>query len=188
MNQPAVPVCTLTASPTTINLGDSSTLAASCTPAATSYLWTNAAFASSAAGGTVSPTATSTYAVVGHNAAGDGISASATVTVNGLAEVTGTTQLNASALALNRATGKYSGTITVTSTGVSPLPGPIYVFFTTLPSGVTLPTLPTSGGVPYIMIPGGLAVGATTSPVNITFTDPTNARIAYTTNRYVAAN
>ena len=126
--------------------------------------------------------------MVGHNAAGDGVSASATVTVNGLTEVTSGTQLNASALSLNRATGKYSGTITVTNTGGTVLAGPVYVFFTTLPTGVTLPTLPTSGGVPYILIPSGLAVGATSSPVSITFTDPTNARISYTTKRYVVAN
>jgi hypothetical protein len=188
VNQPAVPVCTLTASPTTINLGDASTLSASCAPAATSYVWTNTSFASSAAGGSVSPTSTATYSVVGRNAAGDGVSASATVTVNGLTEVTSGTQLNASALSLNRATGKYSGTITVTNTSGGALSGPVYVFFTTLPSGVTLPTLPTSGGVPYIILPSSLAVGATSSPVTITFTDPTNARIAYSTKRYISAN
>ncbi len=187
VNQPAVPVCTLAASPTTINLGDSSTLTASCTPPATSYAWTNAAFATSASGGSVSPTATTSYSVVGHNAAGDGVSASATVTVNGLVEVTSGTQVNASALAMNRTTGKYTGTITVTNTGISALAGPVYVFFTTLPSGVTLPSLPTSGGIPYISIPTGLSVGGTSSPVTITFTDPTNARIAYTTKRYVVA-
>ena len=186
--QPAVPVCTLTATPSVINLGDSSTLAASCTPAATSYGWTNAAFASSASGGNVSPTATTSYSVIGHNAAGDGVAASATVTVNGLTEVTNGTQLNASPLSLNRATGKYTGTITVTNSGAAALAGPVYVFFATLPAGVTLPTLPTSGGVPYIMIPSSLAAGATSSPVTITFTDPTNVRIAYTTKRYVVAN
>ena len=187
VNQPAVPVCTLAASPTVINLGDSSTLTASCTPPATSYAWTNVAFASSAASGSVSPTSTTSYSVVGHNAAGDGVSASATVTVNGLVEVTSATQLTASALVLNRTTGKYAGTITVTNTGISALSGPVYVFFTTLPSGVTLPSLPTSGGIPYITIPTGLAVGGTSSPVTITFTDPTNVRIAYTTRRYVVA-
>lgn len=187
VNQPAVPVCSLTASPTTINLGESSDLTSSCTPAATSYAWTNTGFNSAASGGSVSPTATTNYSVIGHNTAGDGTSASATVTVRALTEVTNGTRLNASALSLNRATGKYSGTITVTNTGSTALTGPVYVFFT-LPQGVTLPALATSGGLPYLSIAGGLAAGATTNPVTITFTNPTNTRIAYTTRRYTSGN
>ena len=74
------------------------------------------------------------------------------------------------------------------NTGGVGLSGPAYVFFTTLPAGVTLPTLPTSGGLPYLVIPSSLQVGATSIPVAITVTDSTNARIAYTTKRYVVAN
>lgn len=76
-----VPQCTLTAQPGTIAAGSSSTLTATCSPAATSYTWSNTGFASSASGGTVSPTSTTTYSVVGNNASGAGSSASATVTV-----------------------------------------------------------------------------------------------------------
>lgn len=187
VNQPALPVCTLTATPALINLGETSDLATSCTPAATSYVWTNTTFASSASGGTVSPTATTNYSVVGRNGSGDSASAPATVTVRSLTEVTSGTRVNASPLSLNRATGKYSGTITVTNTGGAPLTGPLYVFFT-LPPGVTLPSLATADGTPYIIIPGGLAAGASSSPVTLTFTNPTNARIAYTTRRYVVGN
>lgn len=77
----AVPTCTLAASPSTIHVGQSSTLIASCSPAATSYAWTNTGFPTTIAIGTVSPTVTTTYSVVGSNATGSGNRASATVTV-----------------------------------------------------------------------------------------------------------
>ncbi|OGA49912.1 MAG: hypothetical protein A3G25_08040 [Betaproteobacteria bacterium RIFCSPLOWO2_12_FULL_63_13] len=77
----AVPACTLSASPSTITAGQSSTLTATCSPAATSYAWTNTGFAATASGGTVSLTVTTTYSVMGSNAAGSGNTASATVTV-----------------------------------------------------------------------------------------------------------
>jgi predicted extracellular nuclease len=101
-------------------------------------------------------------------------------------EVTSRTRINATAPALNRATGRYNATISVTNTGVAALTGPVYVFFANLPAGVTLPDLPTSNGVPYatINIPGGLASGATSGSIGISFADPSNARIAYTTTRF----
>ena len=75
------PTCTLTATPASINSGGSSTLTATCSPAATSYAWTNTGFAATASTGTVSPTGSTTYSVIGSNAAGSGNAASATVTV-----------------------------------------------------------------------------------------------------------
>jgi len=75
------PTCTLTASPSTITGGGSSTLTATCSPAATSYAWTNTGFAATASSGTVSPTVNTTYSVIGSNSAGAGNSASATVSV-----------------------------------------------------------------------------------------------------------
>jgi hypothetical protein len=40
--------------------------------------------------------------------------------------------------------------------------------------------------VPYatINIPGGLASGATSGSISISFADPSNARIGYTTTRF----
>lgn len=187
VNQPTLPSCTLSASPATINLGESSTLTANCNPAATSYIWTNTGFSSASASGTVSPTSTASYSVVGRNASGDSPSTPATVTVNALSEVTSSTRVNASPLSLNRVTGKYSGTFTVTNTSGSPIAGTLYIFFA-LPGGVTLPSLPTYGGAPYIAIPGGLAAGAATTPALLTFTNPSNARIAYTTTRFRSGN
>jgi hypothetical protein len=76
------PICTLTASPVSISAGDTSTLAASCSPAATSYAWSaNSGFGSTVAAGTVSPVVTTTYSVTGSNAAGAGNAATATVKV-----------------------------------------------------------------------------------------------------------
>ena len=75
------PQCTLSASPGTIAAGQTSILTATCNPAATSYVWTNTGFAATASTGTVSPTVTTSYSVIGSNAAGSGNTASATVTV-----------------------------------------------------------------------------------------------------------
>ena len=104
--------------------------------------------------------------------------------VNPLVDVTSRTQVNSSALTLNRGTGRYSGTITVKNTGDTTITGPLYVYFT-LPAGVTLPGLPTSGGLPYveISVPGGLAPGAVSASASLSFVDPGNARISYTTTR-----
>ena len=100
-------------------------------------------------------------------------------------EVTSRSRVNASALLLNRATGRYKGTITVTNTGAAAFTGPVYVFFT-LPAGVTLPDLPQANGLPYatINLPAGLAAGATSGSVAVSFANPANARISYTTSRY----
>lgn len=75
------PVCTLSASPSSISAGGSSTLSASCTPAATSYTWTGTSFSSSASSGSVSPSSTTIYSVVGTNAVGSGAKANAAVIV-----------------------------------------------------------------------------------------------------------
>ena len=51
---------------------------------------------------------------------------------------------------------------------------------------VTLPDFPQANGLPYatINIPAGLAPGTTSASVAISFANPTNARISYTTKRY----
>jgi predicted extracellular nuclease len=101
-------------------------------------------------------------------------------------EVTSRSQLNASAVVLNRATGRYTSNISVTNTGAAPLSGPVYVFFSNLTAGVTLPDLPIYNGQPYatINLGAGLAPGATSSTVTISFLNPANARIGYTSTRF----
>ena len=80
-----VPTCALTASDSTINLGSSVILTATCSPAATSYAWTPATglVAGPANTATVTPTAAGTYqySVTGFNAGGAGDTASTSVTV-----------------------------------------------------------------------------------------------------------
>ena len=80
-----VPVCTLTASSAAISAGGSSTLIASCSPAATTYSWTNTDFASNASSVVVSPAVTTGYTVVGVNATGVSSPASVIVSVAGFA-------------------------------------------------------------------------------------------------------
>ena len=78
---PAAPVCTLTASPTSVPKNGASVLSASCTNSPTAYSWTGGTCAgTTAATCTVNPAATTTYGVTGTNSAGSG-AASATVTV-----------------------------------------------------------------------------------------------------------
>jgi hypothetical protein len=77
----AAPVCTLSASPSSIPAGASSELTASCA-GATSYTWTGGSCAgTTAATCKVTPSATTIYSVAGSNAGGKGNPASATVTV-----------------------------------------------------------------------------------------------------------
>lgn len=78
------PVCTLTASPSTIISGASSQLTANCTGSPTSYAWTGsgtANFTSSTSSSPVSTTSTATYTVVGTNSLGSSNPASTVVTV-----------------------------------------------------------------------------------------------------------
>jgi YD repeat-containing protein len=76
------PSCTLTASPASIAAGASSTLNASCSPAASSYFWTGGTCAGqSGSSCIVSPSATTMYTVAGVNPAGTGTAASTSVTV-----------------------------------------------------------------------------------------------------------
>ncbi len=98
-------------------------------------------------------------------------------------EITSRVTVNGKPVALNRATHRYNGQISITNTGGVALTGPLYVFFNNLTAAATLPDLPTQNGVPYatINLPGGLAPGATSALVTISFADPTNAPISFST-------
>ena len=76
-----LPTCTLTSSASEVKAGTAVTLTAACSPAATSYSWTNSGFAGSVASGKVTPTKTTTYSVKGSNSAGASNTASVTVAV-----------------------------------------------------------------------------------------------------------
>jgi C1A family cysteine protease len=110
------PVCTLTATPASITPGGTSKLASSCSPAATSYVWTGGTCVDTPASTcTVSPTTTTTYTLRGTNAGGTGAVAGATVTVVALLNQTiGTITFTPAVLAV-------SGTSTVSATASSGL-------------------------------------------------------------------
>ena len=78
---PTLPTCTLTPTPSSITAGQTTTLTASCSPAATSYQWSDTACASTSATCTVSPSATTNYTVKGVNAGGVGGAAAVDVVV-----------------------------------------------------------------------------------------------------------
>lgn len=82
---PVTPQCSLVATPNTVSSGARTTLSATCSPAATSYTWTNVTATGTTA--TAYPTATTTFSVRGTNAAGNGNTATAVVTVNSSALV-----------------------------------------------------------------------------------------------------
>ncbi len=76
------PTCSLSATPTSISLGAASTLAASCSPAATAYAWTGGTCAGTAvASCSVTPSATTSYSVKASSSGGWGASAAVTVAV-----------------------------------------------------------------------------------------------------------
>ena len=77
-----VPVCTVNASATSANAGSAVTISANCSPAASSYTWSNTGFASSVASGKVTVSKTTTYSVKGNNSAGSSEPASVTVAVS----------------------------------------------------------------------------------------------------------
>ncbi len=84
------PICTLSAAPSSIAAGASSTLTAACTGAPTSYVWTGGTCAGTSSGTcTVTPSATTIYTVAGVNAGGTGSAASGTVTVTSTPPVPG---------------------------------------------------------------------------------------------------
>ena len=78
----AAPVCTLSASPTSVIAGGTATLTASCTPAATSFTWTGGTcVGTNATTCSVTLTATTTYTFRGTNVVGIGNTATATITI-----------------------------------------------------------------------------------------------------------
>ena len=85
-----------------------------------------------------------------------------------------------SGLVLNRATGKYSGTIILTNSSTNTLAGPFQVRFDKLPAGVTLDASKgLHNGAPFITVSSAsLAPGAKIS-LPVVFTNPSKAVISY---------
>jgi predicted extracellular nuclease len=96
-------------------------------------------------------------------------------------DVTASVKIVRSGVSLNRATGKYSGTVSFTNTSGALLAGPLHLRLEGLTAGVTLDNKSgEQGGAPYLTLPGGgLAPGATVT-VTTVFGNPAKAAINYT--------
>lgn len=96
-------------------------------------------------------------------------------------DVTASAKIARSGIALNRVSGKYSGTVTITNTGATALTGPLHLVLQGLPSGVTLDGKSgEQGGAPYLtLLNATLAAGASVT-VTTTFTNPSKVSIGYT--------
>jgi hypothetical protein len=78
-----VPICTLIATPSKVKKNGTSTLTPSCSPAATSFVWTGGTCQGTTGSTcTVTPAVTTTYGVTGTNSFGSSSPAATTVTVN----------------------------------------------------------------------------------------------------------
>ncbi len=94
-------------------------------------------------------------------------------------EVTGSVQISRSGLVLNRATGVFSGTISIKNTSSATINGPINVLLRNLTAGVTLSNAAgTEGGVPFITGTGPIAPGATLT-LPVTFINPARVVLNY---------
>jgi hypothetical protein len=103
------------------------------------------------------------------------------LTVNiGPLDVSASVQLTQQGATLNRATGKYVGSVTITNNSGATLAGPLQLKLSGLTAGITLDNASgTNGGYPYISLAGPIAAGATVS-VPLTFTNPSRALVSYT--------
>jgi hypothetical protein len=108
------------------------------------------------------------------------------VSVNiGPIDISGSVKFTQYGATLNRTTGKYVGSVTVTNVTGSTLATPLQVLLGGLTSGVTLDnaTGTNAGGAPYVTLGASLAPGASVS-VPLTFTNPNRAVIGYSPALY----
>lgn len=184
----SAPVCSLTASPTSITAGGSTTLMASCSPAATSYSWTNTGFSSTSSAGLVSPSVSTTYWVTGYNAIGPGNSASVNVSVTGVAANyadlwwAGNAE-NGWGLSIHQHGNAMFNVLYVYDSAGKPV---WYV----MPTGTWDSAFSTYAGMVYqptsaplsAYTPTGFVPGAAVGNVTITFTGTSSAVLRYTIN------
>lgn len=96
-------------------------------------------------------------------------------------DVTPGVALQRSGLTLNRITGKYSGSITLTNKGTAALTGPIQLVLAQLPAGVTLDNA--SGirdGAAYITLEASTIAPGASATVPLTWSNPGKVAISYT--------
>ena len=96
-------------------------------------------------------------------------------------DVTPGVALQRSGLTLNRITGKYSGSITLTNKGTAALTGPIQLVLAQLPAGVTLDNA--SGirdGAAYVTLEASTIAPGASATVPLTWSNPGKVAISYT--------
>jgi hypothetical protein len=85
-----------------------------------------------------------------------------------------------SGLTLNRATLLYEAKVTVTNNG-SAIEGQVLLLLSNLTAGVTLANgTGTTGGAPYLVIPGGGLGAGQSREVGLVFRNPANGPVSYT--------
>ena len=96
-------------------------------------------------------------------------------------DVSGSVKMAVGGYSINRLTGKYSGTVTITNTSGQAINGPLHFLLQGLPGGVTLDNKSgMQGASPYITLPNAsIAAGASVS-VGTTFSNPGKLSITYT--------
>jgi hypothetical protein len=97
-------------------------------------------------------------------------------------EVTAQVRAVTSAFVFNRAVQQYTGTITITNIGATPIAAPVTIVLASLSAGVTAVnangTAPGQGPLYNVAAASGLAPGQSAT-VSLVFTNPTNARISF---------
>lgn len=95
-------------------------------------------------------------------------------------DVSASVQMTQQGATLNRSTGKYVGSVSITNTSGAALSGPLRLSLGGLTSGLTLDNASGSiGGVPYIAIAGPLNPGASVN-LALTFSNPGRSVVGYT--------
>jgi hypothetical protein len=116
------------------------------------------------------------------------MTAAKSVTANFTAAQTGPTRVDSkvsitsSGLVYNRATGIYTGTLTIKNTSASAIAGPIEIVFSTLNPGVSVANATGQyGGKPFFIVAGGNSLAAGQSAtVSVQYLNPSNAILNYT--------
>jgi len=96
-------------------------------------------------------------------------------------DVTASMRISRSAYNINRLTGKYTGTVTITNTTGAAINGPLQYVLEGLSTGVTLDNANGMvNGSPYVTLPSAsLAPGASVT-LNVSFTNPNKVVVGYT--------
>jgi len=96
-------------------------------------------------------------------------------------DVTSSVTIARPGLAVNRTTGKYTGTVSFTNISGAVINGPLQFKLDGLNAGVTLDNQTgTQDGSPYITLANGSIAPGATVTVGVTFTNPSKAAITYT--------